>query len=289
MSAASDRKVVVITGASGGIGAALARLLGSAGQDVVLAARRAGELAAVARDSGDAALAVTTDVTDRRSVEALRDRAIAHFGHVDVWVNNAGRGITKPALQLTDADFDDMMTVNVKSVLYGMQAIAPHFVERGAGHIINVSSFLGRVPLASIRSAYNAAKAAVNALTANVRADLAVSHPGIHVSLVMPGLVATDFARNALGNTAGNASGSVSGSASGSAVATPIPTPPRSAPGAATPQTAEEVAAVIAGVIANPVAEVFTNPASAEIARRYFEDVAAFERGMNAGFAPSKR
>ena len=261
---AADSRVVVITGASGGIGAALARMLGSRGDRVVLGARRADALGEVAGAIGERALPVVTDVTDRRSVEKLRDRAIAAFGHVDVWVNNAGRGITKPALQLTDADFDDMMTVNVKSVLYGMQAIVPHFIERDAGHVINVSSFLGRVPLASIRSAYNAAKAAVNVLTANVRADLAASHPNIHVSLVMPGLVATDFARNALGDSP----------------AAPPPTPPRSAPGAAAPQTADEVAAVIASVIANPVAEVFTNPASAAIARRYFEDVAAFEREL---------
>lgn len=259
-------KVVVITGASGGIGAALARTLGAQGNRVVIAARREDALDGVAREIGDRALAVKTDVTDRGSVENLRDRALDAFGQVDVWVNNAGRGITKPALQLTDADFDDMMTVNVKSVLYGMQAIVAHFIERNAGHVINVSSFLGRVPLASIRSAYNAAKAAVNALTANVRADLAATHPGIHVSLVMPGLVATDFARNALG----------------SASAAPMPTPPRSAPGAAAPQTADEVASVIAEVIARPVAEVFTNPASADIARRYFEDVGAFERYMAA-------
>lgn len=257
-------KVVVITGASGGIGAALARLLGGDGHRVVLAARRDAALGQVAREIGDNALPVTTDVTNRASVEKLRDRALATFGHVDVWVNNAGRGISRPALQLTDAEFDDMMTVNVKSVLYGMQAIVPHFIERGSGHVINVSSFLGRVPLASIRSAYNAAKAAVNALTANVRADLATTHPGIHVSLVMPGLVATDFARNALGG----------------ASAAPPPTPPRSAPGAAAPQTADEVAAVIAGVIANPVAEVFTNPGSAAIAKAYFDDVAGFERYM---------
>jgi NADP-dependent 3-hydroxy acid dehydrogenase YdfG len=259
---ASDSKVVVITGASGGIGAALARTLGAQGNRIVLGARREDALGDVAHEIGDRALPVKTDVTDRASIERLRDRAIAAFGHVDVWVNNAGRGITRPALQLTDADFDDMMTVNVKSVLYGMQAIVPHFIERNAGHVINVSSFLGRVPIASIRSAYNAAKAAVNALTANVRADLAATHPAIHVSLVMPGLVATDFARNALGG----------------APAAPPPAPPRSAPGAATPQTAGEVATVIADLIAHPVAEVFTNPASAEIAKRYFEDVGAFER-----------
>ena len=261
---ADDRKhVVVITGASSGIGAALARLLGRSGHSVVLAARRADALDTIARDCGGSALSVVTDVTDRGAVDHLRDAAIARFGHVDVWVNNAGRGIARPALALTDADFDEMMTINVKSVLYGMQAIVPHFIGRGEGHLINISSFLARVPIATIRSAYNAAKAAVNALTANVRVDLAATHPGIHISLVMPGLVSTAFARNALGG------------------APPPPPPPPGAgpPAGMKPQTAEEVAAVIAGVIARPAAEVFTNPASAAIARRYFEDVAAFEAG----------
>lgn len=268
---APTAKVVVITGASGGIGAALARTLGREGHRLVLAARRGDALASVASESGSSALPVVTDVTDRASVNLLRDRALAAFGRVDVWVNNAGRGITRPVLQLSDADFDDMMAINVKSVLYGVQAIVPHFMERGAGHLINVSSFLGRVPVATVRSAYNAAKAAVNALTANLRVDLAASHPGIHVSLVMPGLVATDFARNALG-----------GAPAGS-----TPAPPANAPGAMKPQTAEEVAAIIAGVIANPVAEVYTNPASAAIAQRYFADVAAFER--TAGGRPVAR
>jgi short-subunit dehydrogenase len=172
---------------------------------------------------------------------------------VDVWINNAGRGIDKPALELTDADFDEMMAVNVKSALYGMQAIIPHFIERGAGHLINVSSFLARVPLATNRSAYNAAKAALNALTANVRVDLHEKHPGIHVSLVMPGVVSTDFARNAIGDRGG------------------APTSPMQS------QTTDEVAASIMDLIANPRAELYTNPASAPIVRQYYEDVGAFE------------
>ena len=143
----------------------------------------------VAARSARAPFVVPTDVTRRADVERLRDRAIEAFGHVDVWVNNAGRGITKPVLELTDDELDQMMTVNVKSALYGMQAIVPHFIARGRGQIVNVSSFLSRVPFATFRSAYNAAKAALNALTANARVDLARAHPGIHVTLVMPGLV----------------------------------------------------------------------------------------------------
>ena len=127
-------------------------------------------------------------MTVRAEVERLRDRAIEQFGSIDVWVNNAGRGISRLVAEVTDDELDQMITVNVKSALYGMQAVLPHFKERGAGQIVNVSSFLSRVPMASIRAAYSASKAALNSLTANLRMDLAATHPGIHVTLVMPGL-----------------------------------------------------------------------------------------------------
>src|SRR3954453_11708579 len=94
-------KHIVITGASGGIGAALAMQLGGLGHRVVLAARREAELRAVASRAGSGAIVVPTDVTRRRDVERLRDRAIAELGHVDVWVNNAGRGGTKAGLHPT--------------------------------------------------------------------------------------------------------------------------------------------------------------------------------------------
>ena len=248
------QRTIVITGASAGIGAALARHLGVGGHRLVLAARTKGKLEGIARDAGSDARTVVTDVTSRAEVERLRDEAIRAFGHVDVWVNNAGQGIDKRVLDLTDDDFDEMMAVNVKSALYGMQAIIPHFIDRGTGHLINISSFLGRVPLATNRSAYNAAKAALNALTANVRVDLRSTHPGIHVSLVMPSVVSTDFPKNARGSTGPVASSS------------PMK-----------PQTPEEVAAIIAETIERPVAEIFTNPAAPALAKRYLDDVAAFE------------
>jgi short-subunit dehydrogenase len=254
--------VVVITGASGGIGAALARRLGRDGMRLVLAARRESELRGVASDAeaagAEKALAVPTDVMQRESVNHLRDAALEEFGRIDVWVNNAGRGITRPVLELTDADVDDMIAVNLKSALYGMQAVIPHFVERGTGHLINVSSFLSRVPTASFRSAYSASKAALNSLTANLRMDLRVGSPNIHVTLVMPGVVATDFAPNAKTPEAMRPD-----------------RPGRSAAGPV--QTAEEVADKIAEVILNPVAEIYTNPASSEFVRAYFDDVAGFE------------
>jgi short-subunit dehydrogenase len=254
----STSKVIVITGASSGIGAELARQLGVQKHRLVLAARREAELAEVARQAATETATVVTDVTKRQDVESLRDRAIASFGQVDVWINNAGRGIGKKVLDLTDDDVDEILTVNLKSALYGMQAIVPHFQQRGAGHLINISSFLSRVPVASVRSIYSAAKAALNSLTANLRMDLRREYPGIHVSLVMPAVVITDFAKNAIG-----------GPPSGPPPASPMK-----------PQTVDEVAASIVRLIEHPVPEIYTNPAAPDLVRRYFEDVAAFEAGM---------
>ena len=249
----ADAKHIVITGASSGIGAELAVQLAAGGHRVVLAARRERELQLVAAKVGAGAMVVPTDATKRHEVERLRDRAIEALGHVDVWVNNAGRGINRPVLELTDEELDLMMSVNVKSALYGMQAIVPHFIARGCGHILNVSSVLSRVPIVTFRSAYNAAKAALNALTANARVDLARAHPGIHVTLVMPGLVRTEFQENALGGSP--------------------PMPPGEA------QPVEDAAAAIVAAIARPVAEIYTNPRHASaIVQRYFQDVGAFER-----------
>jgi len=253
-------RAVVITGASSGIGAALAERLATRGDRVVLAARREELLEALAARLGENAHAVVTDVTRRADVERLRGRAIAALGHVDVWVNNAGRGLSKQALELTDSELDEMFLVNVKSALYGMQAIVPHFIERGGGHIINVSSFLSRVPIASIRAGYSASKAALNSLTANVRTDLAASHPEIAVTLVIPGLVSNDFARHAIHGTPAIRAGA----------------------GGPPTQTVEQVADVIARVIDHPVAELYTNPVHPPMVKRYFEDVAAFEANLRS-------
>jgi NAD(P)-dependent dehydrogenase (short-subunit alcohol dehydrogenase family) len=253
-------RVVVLTGASAGIGAAVARRLGARGDSLVLAARRKSELDQVARDAGGAPLVVVTDVTRRDEVERLRTRALEAFGRVDVWINNAGRGISRSVQELTDEDVDAMMASNVKSALYGMQAIVPHFKERGAGHLVNVSSFLGRIPLAPPRAAYAAAKAALGTLTTCLRAELRATHPGIHVSLVMPGIVLTDFATNALHGV-------------------PFVPPPGAGPGSPyAPQTPDEVAAAIADLLDHPHAELYTNDAQRGMPARYYADVEAFER-----------
>lgn len=247
-------RVIVITGASAGIGAALATLVGSRGAKPVLVARREKELAAVAARSGPSAFHVVADVTRREDVDATFEHAMSRFGRVDVWVNNAGRGITRMVSELTDDDFDDMMLVNVKSALYGMQAVLPHFKARNEGHIINVSSMLGRVPFAPFRSAYSASKHALNALTANLRMELREAHPGIHVSTVSPGVVATDFGLRAL-------HGGVDS---------------RALPAAQPP---EEVAEVIADLIEHPRADVYTRAGAREMVAAYYaaEDMGAAE------------
>jgi NAD(P)-dependent dehydrogenase (short-subunit alcohol dehydrogenase family) len=249
-------KVVVITGGSAGIGAELARQLAARGEKLVLAARREAELKQVVAACGIDALPVVTDVTRRADVDHLRDEALRVFGRVDVWVNNAGRGIGRQVLDLTDEDVDAMMAINVKSALYGMQAIVPHFKERGSGHLINVSSGLSRIPFASSRSIYSAAKAALNSLTATLRLDLRTQYPGIQVSVVMPPMVKTDFAKNAL-------------------YGTPMP------PGAGIQaQLPEQVAAAIVDLIDHPRPEIYTDPGQAEVVARYYANVAAFEANM---------
>ncbi len=252
----------MITGASGGIGAALAEQVGKQGAKVVLVARRERELSEVAARSGANALTVVADATKRDDVKRALDAAIARFGHVDVWVNNAGRGISRVVSELTDEDFDDMMLVNVKSALYGMQAVLPHFKERKKGQIVNVSSLLGRVPFAHIRSAYCASKHALNALTASLRMELRAEYPGIVVSTVSPGVVATDFGKNSRHGGMDS----------------------RGLPNA---QPVEEVAAVIADLIEHPRADVYTRPGAREMIAAYYaaEDMAVAEAQF-AAFAP---
>ena len=240
-------KVVVITGASSGIGAALGELLASQGYRVVLVARREPELQAVAaRCAADKALVVVADVTKREDVKRTVATTLEKFGQIDVWVNNAGRGISRMPSQLTDDDMDDMMTVNVKSAMYGVQEVLPHFKERNAGHVINISSLLGRIVF-PLRSAYCGAKHFLNALTESLRLELQSSHPGIAVSLVSPGVVHTDFGLNAKHGGPDS----------------------RSMPG----QSAEEVAAIIAKTIETRKPDVYTPPNGHAIVTKYYNDL----------------
>jgi len=243
-----NRKVVVITGASSGIGAATAEEVGKRGASVVLVARRADALRAAAAKCGASAHTIVADVTKREEVRRVVNESIAKFGHIDVWMNNVGQGITRQPTELTDEDIDEAMRVNVKSVLYGMQEVLPHFRSRNEGQIINISSMLGRVPFAVIRSAYNGAKHYVNALTANFRTEVQSTHPGIQISLVSPGVVRTDFGINARHGGPDS----------------------RDLPDS---QSAEEVAMVIAGVIESRLPDVYTRKGACDRIAAYYAAV----------------
>jgi len=241
-------KVIVITGASGGIGAALAELVAARGASVALVARGSDALGAVAARCGPHALPIVADVTRREEVHRVVTETLARFGHIDIWVNNVGQGITRPPSALTDADIDEIMQVNVKAALYGMQEVLPHFKERGAGQVINVSSMLGRIPFAVIRSAYCGAKHFLNALTATFRAEVQATHPGIQFSLVSPGIVRTNFGLNALHGGPDS----------------------RSFPES---QSAEEVAAVIAEAMASRRPDVYTRAGSRIQVAGYYDSL----------------
>ena len=236
MSKESSGPVVVITGASAGIGAALARELAGRHASLVLLARREELLEEMAVTLGTPVEVVPGDVTRRADLERALERAIARFGGVDAWVNNAGHGITRPSVEaVTPEDLDVMVRDNTRSALLGMQVVLPHFKDRGKGVLANVSSMLSRVPDVPARAAYSAAKAALNSLTESLRFELAREFPGIRVVLVIPGVVASDFGLNALGGGPDS----------------------RNIPGA---QSVEEVARVIAdGLFTGPV-DLYTRP-----------------------------
>jgi NADP-dependent 3-hydroxy acid dehydrogenase YdfG len=245
-----DDKVVVITGASAGIGAATAQLLASQGMSLVLVARRRDALQAVAARCGARAVPVVADVTERAQVQRVVTETLTRFGRIDVWINNAGQGISRPPSALTDDDVDQVMRQNVKTALYGMQEVLPHFKARGDGHVINVSSMLGRIPFAVIRSAYCGAKHFLNALTATMRAEVQQTHPGIQFSIVSPPVVRTDFGLNAIHGGPDS----------------------RQLPDS---QSAEEVAAVIAAVIASRRPDVYTRAGARDRVAGYYANVGA--------------
>ena len=184
-------KVVVITGASSGIGEATARRLAGEGARLVLAARRTDRIQALAEALGDA-VAVTTDMRDPEQVRDLIAAATAAYGGVDVLVNNAGQGLHVPVVDIALDDLVAVTELNFYAPLVAMQAAVPVMRERGGGSIVNVSSGTTLMaPGATGTGGYASTKAALNMLSRIARAELAGE--GIAVSIVYPFVTATEF------------------------------------------------------------------------------------------------
>ncbi|MEH2465105.1 SDR family oxidoreductase [Nostoc sp.] len=193
MTQAIKDKVIVITGASSGLGEATARLLSAQGAIVVLGARRVERLQALADEltgSGSKALAVTTDVTHCDQVKKLVDAAVQTYGRIDVIINNAGLMPQSPLDRLKVDEWNRTIDVNIKGVLYGIAAVLPYMQQQKAGHIINVSSVAGHKVGPSF-AVYAATKHAIRALSEGLRQE--VKPYNIRTTVISPGAVATEL------------------------------------------------------------------------------------------------
>ncbi|GLV54109.1 oxidoreductase [Dictyobacter sp. S3.2.2.5] len=186
-------KVVVITGASSGLGEATARHLSAQGATVVLGARRTERIQALANElnkRGGKAHALQTDVTDAERVKRLVDAAVQTYGRIDVMLNNAGLMPHSPLERLKIDDWNRTIDVNIKGVLYGIAAALPYMKEQHAGHIINVSSVAGHKVRPS-SAVYAATKAAVLMISEGLRQEVKPYH--IRTTVISPGALDTEL------------------------------------------------------------------------------------------------
>jgi NADP-dependent 3-hydroxy acid dehydrogenase YdfG len=188
-----EGKVVVITGASSGLGEATAKHLSAQGAIVVLGARRVDRIQSLAQeliDKGGKALAMATDVTRHEDVKALVDAAVQTFGHVDVMLNNAGLMPHSPLERLKIDDWNQTIDVNIKGVLYGIAAALPHMKQQKSGQIINVASVAARIVRPG-SAVYAATKSAVLMISEGLRQE--VKPYGLRTTILSPGAVATEL------------------------------------------------------------------------------------------------
>lgn len=190
-------KVAVVTGASMGIGEAIAKVFVEDGASVVLLSRDAGRAEAARARVGfpDRTLALSCDVRHREEIDRVISLTLHHFGHIDIWVNNAGHGLIDSVAHMEMAACRDMFETNLFGALSAMQAVLPVMKQQNSGTIINISSVAGHVPLA-YSAGYSGTKFALNAMGKAARVEL--RNRNVNVLTVCPGYVRTDFSTNAV-------------------------------------------------------------------------------------------
>ncbi|MEK3937233.1 SDR family oxidoreductase [Sporosarcina sp. FSL W7-1349] len=188
-------RTAIVTGASSGIGTAIAKELAGHGANVVLAARNEEKLKQIATelDKDGRILCVPADMAKQQDVDSLAERAKQAFGSVDIYVNNAGSMGSSRVLQGVVADWEQMIDINIKGVLYGVHSVLPEMVERGSGHIVNIGSESG-FEVTERLTVYCATKFAIRAISMGLEKELAKT--GVRVTNISPGMVETPLSSN---------------------------------------------------------------------------------------------
>jgi NADP-dependent 3-hydroxy acid dehydrogenase YdfG len=189
-------KTAIVTGASSGIGMAIAKRLAKGKINVVLVARNEEKLSALEAELNNdhlgKALAIPTDVSDQAAVQKMVEQAEKHFGQADILVNNAGVMLSAAITDGSLHDWEKMIDVNIKGILYGLHEVIPQMVARKSGHIINIASVSG-FEVTKKSAVYSATKFAVRAISSGLEKELA--HTGVKVTNISPGMVDTSLAR----------------------------------------------------------------------------------------------
>jgi short-subunit dehydrogenase len=191
-----DDKVIIVTGASQGIGLATAQHLGNLGAKIVLVARSRDIIAKLEKDL-PRSLAIVADMRNEQDIKNVVEQTIKEYGRIDILVNNAGQGMYGPVENMNIEHYRQIMELNVYSVVRAMQLVIPYMRKQGGGMIVNVSSALTKMYVPGI-SAYSSTKYALNCISLIARQELEKDH--IIVSIVEPNMTATNFAQNSIGS-----------------------------------------------------------------------------------------